>query len=63
MTRGPLNKTWHHRRALQVSLVKPGMPFQVVVNLESKRKTPSHLAFYQVRYLWGIVCQQRAMLA
>lgn len=32
---------------LQVSVVKPGMPFQVVANFQSKRKTPTMLSFYQ----------------
>jgi molecular chaperone DnaK (HSP70) len=35
--------------AFQVSLVKPGMPFQIAVNYESKRKTSTVVGFYKVR--------------
>ncbi|RYG52458.1 hypothetical protein EON67_01200 [archaeon] len=35
--------------ALQVALVKPGMPFQVVANFQSKRKTPTQVSFYKER--------------
>ena len=35
----------------QVSLVKPGSPFQIAINYESKRKTPSLVGFYKVRTL------------
>jgi hypoxia up-regulated 1 len=31
---------------MKVSVVKPGMPFQVVANFQSKRKTPAMLSFY-----------------
>jgi hypothetical protein len=38
-----------YRAGVQVALVKPGKPFQVVANFESKRKTPALIGFYQVR--------------
>ena len=38
---------------LQVSVVKPGMPFQVVANFQSKRKTPTMLAFASGERLFG----------
>jgi hypoxia up-regulated 1 len=36
-----------------VSVVKPGMPFQVVANFQSKRKTPTMLAFASGERLFG----------
>ena len=33
---------------IKVSLVKPGRPFQVCSNYESKRKTPAIMGFYKV---------------
>ena len=37
----------------RVALVKPGKPYQIVTNVESKRKTPNFLAFYAEERLFG----------
>jgi len=37
----------------KVALVKPGSPFQIVHNFQSKRKTPSSITFYQDERMYG----------
>jgi len=37
----------------QVALIKPGKPYTIVTNVESKRKTPNYLAFYGEERLFG----------
>jgi molecular chaperone DnaK (HSP70) len=36
-----------------VALVKPGSPFQISINYESKRKTPALIGFYKGERLFG----------
>ncbi len=46
---------------MQVSLVKPGQSFQIVTNLQSKRKTPVMMAFYQGERLFGADAESLAV--
>ena len=38
---------------MKISLVQNGKPLQIVINAESKRKTPSVIGFYKKERLFG----------
>lgn len=39
--------------SMKIAIVQPGSPLEIVTNLQSKRKTPTCLAFYKEERLFG----------